>query len=183
MDIDELLMDLEIRMDKAIESYQRDLATVRTGRASAAMFERVLVDYYGEMTPINQMSNITIPEARQVIIRPYEKEHLKAVEKAINESSLGLNANNDGTIIRITIPALTEERRREYTKMASKMAEDSKVAIRNIRRDGNDKIKSNKSLSEDLIKGTEEDIQEMTNKYIAKIDSLYKAKEAELLAI
>ena len=183
MDAEELLMDLEIRMDKAIEAFQSNLSTVRTGRASAAMFEKVMVDYYGEMTPINQMSNISIPEARQVVIRPYEKEHLKAVEKAINESPLGLTANNDGTIIRINIPALTEERRREYTKMAAKMAEDSKVVIRNIRRDGNDKIKSNKALSEDVIKGTEEDIQKLTDKYIAKIDTLYKAKEADLLAI
>ena len=183
MDIEELMMDLEIRMDKAIESFQRDLSSVRTGRANASMFDKVLVDYYGEMTPINQMSTITIPEARQIVIRPYEKEHLRAVEKAISESSLGLTPNNDGTIIRIIIPALTEERRREYTKMASKMAEDAKVAIRNIRRDGNDKVKSNKTVSEDIRKGTEEDIQKLTDKYIAKIDTLYKAKEADLLAI
>lgn len=182
-ELEELMMDLEIRMDKAIESLQGNLSSVRTGRANASMFDRVMVDYYGEMTPINQMSTISIPEARQVIIRPYEKEHLKAVEKAINDSNLGLTPTNDGTIIRITIPALTEERRREYTKMASKMAEEAKVVIRNIRRDGNDKVKANKAVSEDLKKGTEEDIQKLTDKYIAKIDSIYKAKEAELLAV
>ena len=181
--LEELMMDLEIRMDKAIEAYQGNLSSVRTGRASSSMFDKVLVDYYGEMTPINQMSTISIPEARQVIIRPYEKEHLRAVEKAINESNLGLTPTNDGTIIRISIPALTEERRREYTKMASKMAEEAKVVIRNIRRDGNDKVKSNKAISEDLKKGTEEDIQKLTDKYIAKIDSIYKDKESELMAV
>jgi len=181
--LEELMMDLEIRMDKAIESYQGNLTSVRTGRANSSMFDKVLVEYYGEMTPINQMSTITIPEARQVIIRPYEKEHLKAVEKAINESNLGLTPTNDGTIIRISIPALTEERRREYTKMASKMAEEAKVVIRNIRRDGNEKVKANKAISEDLKKGTEEDIQKLTDKYIAKIDSIYKDKEAELMAV
>lgn len=183
MDIDELMLELELRMEKAIESYQRELTTVRTGRASASMFERVLVDYYGEMTPINQISNISVPEARQLLIKPYEREFIKAIEKAITDANLGLTPNNDGVVIRITVPALTEERRREYVKMASKMAEEAKVVIRNIRRDGNDKLKSNKTISEDIRKSYEEDVQKLTDKFTKKIDALYAEKEKDVMSI
>ncbi len=183
MDLDELQLDLEVKMESALENYQKNLRTVRTGRASASMFERVLIDYYGEMTPINQIANISVPEARQIVIKPYERDFLKAIEKAITDANLGLTPTNDGMLIRITVPALTEERRREYVRMASKMAEDAKIVIRNVRREGNDKVKGDKTIPEDLRKGAEEDIQKLTDKFIKKIDELYEEKEKDIMTI
>ncbi len=183
MDLDELQLDLEVKMESALENYQKNLRTVRTGRASASMFERVLIDYYGEMTPINQIANISVPEARQIVIKPYERDFLKAIEKAITDANLGLTPTNDGMLIRITVPALTEDRRREYVRMASKMAEDAKIVIRNVRREGNDKVKGDKTIPEDLRKGAEEDIQKLTDKFIKKIDELYEEKEKDIMTI
>lgn len=183
MDLDELQLDLEVKMESALENYQKNLRTVRTGRASASMFERVVIDYYGEMTPINQIANISVPEARQIVIKPYERDFLKAIEKAITDANLGLTPTNDGMLIRITVPALTEDRRREYVRMASKMAEDAKIVIRNVRREGNDKVKGDKTIPEDLRKGAEEDIQKLTDKFIKKIDELYEEKEKDIMTI
>lgn len=183
MDLEELQLELELKMEAALENYQKNLRTVRTGRASASMFERVMIDYYGEMTPIYQISNISVPEARQIVIKPYERDFLKAIEKAITDANLGLTPTNDGMLIRITVPALTEERRKEYVRMASKMAEDAKIAIRNIRRDGNEKVKADKTIPEDTRKGAEEDIQKLTDKYVDKIDELYEEKEKDIMTI
>jgi ribosome recycling factor len=174
------------RMSKAIQAYSRELASIRAGRASASLLDRITVDYYGAPTPVNQMAGITTPEARLLVIQPYDKSILGDIERAILKSDLGLNPTNDGSIIRIAIPQLTEERRKELVKVVKKESEEAKVAIRNIRRDGNDdlkKLEKNGEITEDALRGYSDDIQKLTDEFIQKIDQLTKDKEKEILEV
>ena len=170
------------RMDKAIAALQNELVTVRTGRANPSMLDRVAVDYYGSMTPINQVANISVQEGRQLVVKPYDRSSLKGIERAILEADLGLNPQNDGTIIRISIPPLTEDRRKELVKQIKKMGEESKVAVRNIRRDANDDIKKGK-FPEDETKDAQDKVQKKTDEYIKKIDSILKDKEKDIMTV
>lgn len=182
--IDETLLDAEERMEKAVGVAKDELSTVRTGRANPAMFSRIHIDYYGSPTPINQMASISIPEARMVIIKPYDASQLGAVEKAIRNSDLGVNPTNDGAIIRIVIPQLSEDRRREMVKVAKHKGEDARVAIRNIRRKANEelhRISKDGEAGEDEVVRAEKELQHVTDKYVAQVDELVKHKEAELL--
>ena len=180
--INMILDDANDRMQKAIEAYQRDLATVRTGRATPAMLDRVMVNYYGSPTPINQMAGVSVVEGRQLVIKPYDKSALKDIEHGIYEADLGLTPQNDGEIIRITVPALTEERRKEFVKNVWKFAEHAKVAVRNIRRDANDEIKKCDG-SEDEIKDGQNRVQKLTDKFVKEIDEIGKAKEKDIMTV
>jgi ribosome recycling factor len=184
--IDETLLDAEERMEKAVSVAKDELSTVRTGRANPAMFSRIHVDYYGSPTPINQMASISIPEARMVIIKPYDVSQLGAVEKAIRNSDLGVNPSNDGVIIRVIIPQLSEERRREMVKVAKHKGEEARVSIRNIRRKANEelhRINKDGEAGEDDVVRAEKELQHVTDKYVAQVDELVKHKEAELLEV
>lgn len=183
MEDDIILLEAEEKMEKTIESLKNNYATLRTGRAVASMLDRIEIDYYGSMTPINQLSSITIPEPRQLLIKPYDKNDLKAIVAAINASDLGLNPINDGTCVRLVFPPLTEERRKELAKLAKKYAEDGKVAIRNIRRDAMDDVKKDSSFTEDSRKIEEEEIQKLTDTYVKKIDEVYAQKEKDIMTI
>jgi ribosome recycling factor len=174
------------RMSKAIQAYTRELASVRAGRASASLLDRITVDYYGAPTPVNQLAGISVPEARLLVIQPYDKSILGEIEKAILKSDLGLNPSNDGSIIRIMIPQLTEERRKDLVKVVKKASEEAKIAIRNIRRDANDELKKlekNGEITEDAQRGYSDDIQKLTDDNIAKIDQITKDKEKEILEV
>lgn len=175
----------EERMGKAIDALKRDLATLRAGRASSALLDRIQVEYYGAPTPVNQLANINTPDSRTLMIQPWDKTSLGAIEKAIMKSDLGLNPANDGTQIRLSIPPLTEERRLELVKSTKKFGEDAKVAIRNIRRDANDDIKKleKADISEDESRRHQEDIQKATDKYIAEVDKVLAAKEKEIMEV
>lgn len=182
--IDETLLDAEERMEKAVSVAKDELSTVRTGRANPAMFSRIHIDYYGSPTPINQMASISIPEARMVIIKPYDASQLGAVEKAIRNSDLGVNPTNDGAIIRVVIPQLSEDRRKEMVRVAKHKGEDARVAIRNIRRKANEelhRISKDGEAGEDEVVRAEKELQHVTDKYVAQVDELVKHKEAELL--
>ena len=179
---DMLLMEALEKMDKTIESYQRELNTVRTGRANPNLLDSIRIDYYGVMTPIKQISSISVPEASQLYIKPFDRSCLKAIEVAIATSELGLNPQGDGAGIRLIIPKMTEERRRELVKQVGKMQEAAKVAIRNVRRDLNDAIKK-LGLPEDEEKGWLEDSQKYTDEYIGKIEKLTAEKEKDLMTI
>lgn len=178
----EIIEKAATRMDKAVEALKHEFATVRTGRANPTILDRVSIDYWGSMTPINQVANISVQEGRSLVIKPYDRSSLKGIERAILEANLGLNPQNDGTVIRIVIPPLTEDRRKELSKQVSKMAEQSKVAIRNIRRDANDAIKKG-DFTEDDVKRATEKIQKKTDEYIKKIDKLAKEKEADIMTV
>jgi ribosome recycling factor len=178
--------DTESRMKKATEALQRELTSVRTGRASPVLVERVEVDYYGAMTPLNQLAGITAPEARLLVIQPWDKGSISAIERAIRTADLGVNPTNDGELIRIAIPALTEERRKEMVKVVRSRVEDARVAIRNIRRDAISQIKElaqEKMISEDDERRGEQDIQEITDKYIAQAEKIGKEKEEDVLEV
>jgi ribosome recycling factor len=184
--INEVLADVKDRMNKAIEVLHHDLMTIRTGRASPALVERLMVDYYGMPTPLMQLSVISIPEAQQILIRPYTPSDISAIEKAIAKSDLGLTPNNDGQQIRLNLPALTEERRRELTKLVARRGEEAKVAIRNVRRDANkDVIELEKEglISEDDMKRAEEKVQEYTDLHIKKVDETVREKDAEIMTV
>jgi ribosome recycling factor len=184
--IDEALFDAEEKMEKAVSVAKDDLAGVRTGRATPNMFSRVVVDYYGSPTPINQLASINIPEARMAVIKPYDMSQLKALDKAIRESDLGLNPSNDGQIIRVVIPALSEERRREMVKVARGKGEDARVTVRNIRRKAMDelhRIVRDGDAGEDEVSRAEKELQGTTDRYVHQIDELVKHKEAELLEV
>lgn len=170
------------KMNKSIESYEQRLRTVRAGRANPSSLDGIVVSYYGSMTPLKQLATISVPEATQLLIKPFDKRCLKDIEKAIFESNLGYTPNNDGESIRIVIPALTEERRKELTKQVKAMAEDAKVSIRNARHDGLDEAKK-QELPEDLEKQVEKDIQDLVNQYNKKIEEILKEKEQELLTV
>jgi ribosome recycling factor len=174
------------RMDNAIGAFSRDLASIRAGRANASLLDRITVDYYGAPTPLNQMAGISVPEARLLAIQPYDKTTLGDIEKAIMKSDIGITPSNDGTIIRLAIPALTEERRKEIVKTVKKEAEESKVVIRNVRRDANEefkKLEKNAEITEDELHRNGDEIQKLTDSYIKKIDDLAKAKEDEIMEI
>lgn len=182
----QVISNAKAKMDKAISAYTRELASVRAGRANASLLDRVSVDYYGAPTPINQLAGVSVPEARLLVIQPYDKTILGEIEKAILKSDLGLNPSNDGSIIRIAIPALTEERRKELVKVVKKEAEEAKIAIRNIRRDANDdlkKLEKNGEITEDDLRGYSDDIQKMTDQHINKVDDITKDKEKEILEV
>jgi len=174
------------RMEKAIGAYQRELATVRAGRANPSLLDKVTVEYYGAQTPLNQIASITVPEARMLLITPYDKTALGDIEKAIQKADLGITPSNDGNIIRITIPPLTEERRKELAKLVKKYSEDAKVAVRNIRRDANDdlkKLEKNGEMTEDELRSSTEDVQKLTDEYVSKIDEITKDKEKEIMEV
>ncbi len=184
--INEVFKDAEDRMAKSESVYQEDLAAIRAGRANPTLLDRIDVDYYGVMTPIKQLSNISAPEPRLIVIQPWDANVISAIEKAILASDLGLNPSNDGKVVRLAIPQLTEERRKELIKVVGKSSEEAKVNVRNIRRDLMDKIKNlekDKAITEDEKAKAEEKAQKLTDKYIENIDKLTKEKENELLEI
>ncbi|MUL75260.1 ribosome recycling factor [Mycolicibacterium sp. CBMA 226] len=184
--IEETLFDAEEKMDKAVSVARDDLGSIRTGRANPGMFNRINIEYYGSMTPITQLASINVPEARLVVIKPYEANQLKAIEDAIRNSDLGVNPSNDGSVIRISIPQLTEERRRELVKQAKGKGEDAKVSVRNIRRKAMDelsRIKKDGEAGEDEVTRAEKDLDKTTATYTAQIDDLVKHKEGELLEV
>ncbi|ATH91448.1 ribosome recycling factor [Bacillus glycinifermentans] len=182
----QVMNETKERMEKAVTAYQRELATVRAGRANPSLLDKVTVEYYGAQTPLNQLSSITVPEARMLIITPYDKTALGDIEKAIQKADLGVTPTNDGSIIRITIPPLTEERRKELVKLVKKYSEDAKVAVRNIRRDANDdlkKLEKNGEMTEDELRSSTEDVQKLTDEYVSKIDEITKDKEKEIMEV
>ena len=182
----QVMNETKERMEKAVTAYQRELATVRAGRANPSLLDKVTVEYYGAQTPLNQLSSITVPEARMLIITPYDKTALGDIEKAIQKADLGVTPTNDGSIIRITIPPLTEERRKELVKLVKKYSEDAKVDVRNIRRDANDdlkKLEKNGEMTEDELRSSTEDVQKLTDEYVSKIDEITKDKEKEIMEV
>jgi len=184
--IDETLFDAEEKMEKAVEVAKDDLASVRTGRATPSMFAKVVVEYYGAYTPLNQLASVNIPEARMAVIKPYDAGSLKAMEKAIRDSDLGVNPNNEGTQIRIIVPQMTEERRRDMIKVARHKGEEGKVAIRNVRRkakDELDRIVKDGEAGEDDGRRAEKELDDLTHRFVTTIDELLKHKEAELLEV
>jgi len=186
MDIDSILLDAEERMEKAVTSQERDFSKLRTGRASTALVDGIKADYYGTPTPIGQMASVTVPDSRTVSIQPWDKGGISIIEKAILKSDLGLTPVNDGKVIRIMIPPLTEDRRKDLVKVARKYTEDAKVAVRNVRRDANDslkKLEKDKAVSEDEQKKASEDVQKLTDKFVADADKKCAAKEKEIMEI
>jgi ribosome recycling factor len=182
----ELLADASHRMDKAVEAVSTEFNTVRSGRASVGLLDRIHVDYYGTSTPLKQMANIAAPEARLVTIQPFDKTAMRSIEKAIMESDLGLNPSSDGTVIRLPIPSLTEERRRELVKLVHRLAEDGKIAVRNVRRDCMKDLKElvhEGEVGEDAEARAEKELQRLTDEHTHRIDELLKRKEAEILEV
>ncbi|CAJ1500411.1 ribosome recycling factor [[Mycobacterium] kokjensenii] len=184
--IDEALFDAEEKMEKAVSVARDDLSTIRTGRANPGMFSRVVIDYYGSLTPITQLASINVPEARMVVIKPYEASQLGPIENAIRNSDLGLNPTNDGSLIRVSVPQLTEERRKELVKQAKAKGEDAKVSVRNIRRKAMEelgRIRKDGDAGEDEVGRAEKDLDKSTQQYVTQIDELVKHKEGELLEV
>lgn len=184
--IDEVLFDAEEKMEKAVAVARDDLASIRTGRANPGMFSRIVIDYYGTPTPITQMSSVNVPEARMVVIKPYEAAQLRQIEEAIRNSDLGVNPTNDGTIIRVSIPQLTEERRRDLVKQSKSKGEDAKVSVRNIRRRAMEelhRIKKDGEAGEDEVGRAEKELDKSTSQYVTQVDELVKHKEGELLEV
>jgi ribosome recycling factor len=184
--IDETLFEAEEKMEKAVVVAKEEFAVIRTGRAHPAMFAKITAEYYGTQTPVNQLASFHIPEPRMVVIQPFDKSSLAAIEKAVRNSDLGVNPANDGTIIRVVFPELSEERRREYIKVAHRKAEDSRVSIRNIRRhakDSLDKLVKAGDAGEDEGRRAERELEDLTHTYVAQVDELLKHKEAELLEV
>ena len=174
------------KMTKSISAFSRELASIRAGRANASLLDRISVDYYGAATPINQIAGISVPEARLLVIQPYDRSALGDIEKAIMKSDLGITPTNDGALIRIMIPALTEERRKDLVKLVNKEAEQAKIAVRNVRRDANDdlkKLEKNGDITEDDLRGYGDDIQKLTDEFIVKVDQVAKDKEKEILEV
>jgi len=184
--IDDTLLEAEEKMEKAVEVAKEDFAAIRTGRANPAMFSKIMVDYYGSPTPLQQLASFQAPEARMVIVSPYDRSMLAAIEKAIRSSDLGVNPSNDGTIIRLVLPVLTEERRKEYIKMARHKAEDAKVSVRNIRRrakDALDRFVKDGEAGEDEGSRAEKELDHQTKRFVDAIDELLRHKESELLEV
>jgi ribosome recycling factor len=184
--IEETLFDAEEKMEKAVSVAKEEFAGIRTGRAHPAMFAKITAEYYGTQTPVNQLASFHIPEPRMVVIQPFDKSSLGSIEKAIRNSDLGVNPSNDGAIIRVVFPELSEERRREYVKIAHRKAEDGRVAIRNIRRhskDALDKLAKNGDAGEDDVRRAERELDDLTHTYVTQVDELLKHKEAELLEV
>ena len=182
MDSDMIMLDLNEKMEKAIESLEKRFTTVRAGRANPSSLDGVMVEYYGSMTPLKQLATISVPEARQLLIKPFDRGALSAIEKGILAANLGYNPGNDGETIRIVIPELTEERRRELVKQVKSLAEDAKIVVRNIRHDALEDVKK-QEFSEDEEKGIEKEIQDTVNEYNKKIENKIKEKEQELLTV
>jgi len=184
--IEETLLEAEEKMEKAVVVAKEDFAAIRTGRAHPAMFNKIVADYYGAMTPINQLASFSVPEPRMAVVTPFDKSALRNIEQAIRDSDLGVNPSNDGNIIRVVFPELTEERRREYIKVAKNKAEDAKISIRSIRRKAKeaiDKAIKDGDIGEDEGRRAEKELDDTTAKYVAQVDELLKHKEAELLEI
>jgi ribosome recycling factor len=184
--VDEIFEDLKDRMGKSIESLKREYSRLRTGRASISLLDGIRVSYYDTLTPLNQMASLAVPEPRLIVIQPWDKTAIEDIEKAILKSELGLTPINDGKVIRISIPPLTEERRKELVKVARKMSEENKVAIRNIRRDANEMLKDLKKeseITEDDLYRSQEEVQKTTDQFISQVDELCEAKEKEILEI
>lgn len=179
----DIILLTEEKMDKVIINLEKNLASIRTGRANPQILEHVLVDYYGSPTPINQMSSVSVVEGRQLVIKPYDRSMIKEMEAAISKSDLDYPVLNDGDVLRINIPALTEETRKALTKDASKIGEEAKVAIRNVRRDSNDAIKKDAELTEDMKKSSQDDVQKLTDSFVKKIDEIVKTKNSEIMSI
>lgn len=185
-EIKEILSTAQTKMQKTIEVLRVDLASVRAGRASVSLLDKVMVEYYGTSTPVNQVASVTVPEPRMIVIQPWEKNLLKDIERAIMKSDLGLNPNSDGSVIRLNLPQLTEERRKELVKTVHKKAEDARVSIRNLRREANDSVKKAekaKEITEDEAKKANDDIQKMTDKFIKEVDTVMEHKEKEVMEI
>lgn len=186
MTIKEILTSHEEKMQKALDALRKEYATLRAGRATSSLLDKIAVDYYGTPTPVNQVANISVPEPRMIIIQPWEKSMLSIIEKAIMKSDLGLNPNNDGSVIRLNIPQLTQQRRTELVKVVHKKSEDARIAVRNLRRDANEtikKVEKEKTISEDEAKKGQEDMQKLTDKYIMEIDKVMAAKEKEIMEV
>jgi ribosome recycling factor len=184
--IDEALLEAEVKMDKAIEVVKEDFAGIRTGRANPGMFNKVLVDYYGAPTPLQQLASFQIPEARIVIVSPYDKSAMAAIERAIRDSDLGVNPSNDGNVIRLVLPQLTEERRKDYIKLARSKAEDAKVSVRNVRRRAKeeiDRVVKDGEAGEDEGTRAEKELEAVTKRHVDAVDELLRGKEAELLEV
>ena len=184
--IDETLLDAEEKMEKAVAVAKDDFSSIRTGRATPAMFNKIVVEYYGAMTPVNQLASMQVPEPRMALVTPYDKGSLASIERAIRDSDLGVNPTNDGNLIRIVFPQLTEERRREYVKVARSKAEDAKVSIRNIRRRAKeelDRLVRDGETGEDQVTRAEKELEKTTATYVHQVDELLKHKEAELLEV
>ena len=174
------------RMETVIDDFRRRLGSIRTGRAAVSLLDTVMIDYYGTMTPLNQMASVHAPEPQMLTVQPWDQTQIGAVEKAVRAADLGLNPSNDGKLVRIPIPALTEERRKQLAKQVHDIAEDHRTAVRNVRRDANDRLKKmlkDKSISEDAERDALEEIQKLTNTYIGKIDELTRSKEQEIISV
>lgn len=181
-----VIRQLEEKMKKTLDVLAKEYSTLRAGRATPALLEKVFVDYYGTPTPVNQLATISVPEPRLLVIQPWDKSIVPQIEKAILKSDLGVTPNSDGNIIRLSIPPLTQEKRKELVKVVNKKAEEARIAIRNIRRDGNEQVKAEEkagNISEDEVKRTLDEIQKLTDKYIKKIDQLAEAKEKEIMEV
>ena len=182
----DVIKEARTRMETVIDDFRRKLGTIRTGRAAVSLLDTVLVDYYGTMTPLSQMASVHAPEPQMLTVQPWDQTQIGAVEKAIRAADLGLNPSNDGKLVRVPIPALTEERRRQLAKQVHDVAEDHRTAVRNVRRDANDRLKKmlkDKTISEDAEHDALDEIQKLTNGYIGKIDELSKHKEQELMSV
>ena len=184
--INELHEQIESRMDKSVQTLKRELARLRAGRANPQILDRIMVDYYGVPTPLNQLGNITVPEARLLVISPWDSKIIPAVEREIMKSDLGITPTNDGKVIRLVCPELTEERRKELVKTVKKMGEETKIAIRNIRREANDqlrKMQKNSEITEDDLRTEENNVQKLTDDFIKKVDEVIKDKENEIMEV
>ena len=184
--IDDTLLEAEEKMEKAIEHVREELAAIRTGRANPGMFNRVMCEYYGTMTPITQMATITVPEPRMLIIKPYEMSQIGPIENAIRNSDLGVNPTNGGQVLRVTVPQLTEERRRDLVKQAKAKAEDGRIAIRGVRRKAMDELKRidrDGEAGEDEVNAAEKELDKVTQRYVSDVDEIVKGKEAELMEV
>lgn len=184
--IDDVLLEAEEKMEKALEVARTDFSHIRSGRANAGLFTSILVDYYGAPTPLQQLASVTVPEARTVLISPYDRSAMSAIDKALRESDLGVNPTDDGQVLRVVLPALTEERRRDFVKLARSKAEDARISVRAVRRkakDELDKIKKDGEAGEDEVERAEKALEASTKKYVETIDSLLESKEAELLEV
>lgn len=184
--IDDILLETEDKMERAIAFVKEDMTTIRTGRATPAMFSKIIIDYYGAPTPLPQMASIAVPEPRMAIIKPYDVSQLAAMERAIRDSDLGINPSNEGTQIRIVVPQMTEERRREMVKIARHKGEEAKVAIRNIRRKAKEELErliKDGETGEDEVRRAEKELEDLTHRFVAQVDEIVKHKEAELLEV
>jgi len=182
----DLIKEAEANMKKSIEIVKKEFASLRAGRATPALLDKITVNYYGAPTPVNQLANISVPEARLLVIQPWDKSSLPEIERAIMKSDLGITPASDGVVIRLAIPQLTQERRKELVKVIKKKSEDGRVAVRNIRRDVNDHLKSSQkegTISEDELKRSQDEVQKLTDRYVKEIDSLFTSKEQEIMQV